>query len=78
MPLDYNGEVMQEAVDLLADKERIRHEGKKVLSLESDGLEIINKEEEISADDDDDDVLIGDVIEVSQTPFLVPKEEESS
>ncbi|KAI8685333.1 hypothetical protein NCS55_00204600 [Fusarium keratoplasticum] len=78
MPLDYDGEVVQEAVDLLADEEQIRHEGKKVLSLESDGLEIVNDEEEISADDDDDDVLIGDVIEVCQTPFWVPKEEESS
>ncbi|KAJ4152260.1 hypothetical protein NW754_004055 [Fusarium falciforme] len=64
MPLDYDGEVVQEVVDLLADEEQIRHEGKKVLSLESDGLEIVNDEEEISADDDDDDVLIGDVIEV--------------
>ncbi|KAJ4154483.1 hypothetical protein NW754_001432 [Fusarium falciforme] len=78
MPFDYDSEIVKEAVGLLADEERIRRQGKKALSLEADGLEIVNEDEEISAAIDDEDVLIGDVIEVSQTPFMVPKDEEST
>ncbi|KAI8648854.1 hypothetical protein NCS56_01501400 [Fusarium sp. Ph1] len=37
MPLDYDGEVVQEAVDLLADEERIRHEGRRFCLLSLTG-----------------------------------------
>jgi hypothetical protein len=78
MPLDYDSEIVKDAVNLLADEERIRRTGRKALSLEADGLEIVNEDEEIEAPAEDDDELPGDVIEVRGSPFLVPKEEESS
>ena len=59
-PPEYDAETVASAVKFLTLEERERRAGRKVLTLEADGLEI----------------TVEDCIEVSQGVFTVPKEEE--
>ncbi|KAM6508456.1 hypothetical protein FALCPG4_018309 [Fusarium falciforme] len=59
-PPAYDAETVASAVKFLTLEERERRAGRKVLTLEADGLEI----------------TVEDCIEVSQGVFTVPKEEE--
>ena len=69
LPFDYNFNIVKEALEFLVADEEKRRSNRKKMSLEADGLEIVEDDEEMDEDDEYDDdneeIVIGDTIEVS-------------
>jgi hypothetical protein len=69
LPFDYDFNIVKEALEFIISDEEKRRSNRKKMSLEADGLEIVEDDEEMDEDDEYDDdneeVLIGDTIEVS-------------
>ncbi|KAF4420000.1 hypothetical protein F53441_14406 [Fusarium austroafricanum] len=82
LPFDYDFNIVKEALEFLIADEEKRRSNRKKMSLEADGLEIVEDDEEIEEDnednEDDDDLLIGDTIEVNQGEFADFKDEEDT
>jgi uncharacterized DUF497 family protein len=60
---------VKEALEFIISDEEKRRSNRKKMSLEADGLEIVEDDEEMDEDDEYDDnnkeIVIGDTIEVS-------------
>ncbi|KAF4332043.1 hypothetical protein FBEOM_14167 [Fusarium beomiforme] len=81
LPFDYNFNIVKEALEFLVADEEKRSSNRK-MSLEADGLEIVEDDEElIDGEDDDsenDEIDVGGSIEVGQGEFVVPRDEENT
>jgi hypothetical protein len=69
LPFDYDFNIVKEALEFIVSDEEKRRSNRKKMSLEADGLEIVEDDEEMDEDDEYDDdneeIVIGDTIEVS-------------
>jgi uncharacterized DUF497 family protein len=73
---------VKEALEFLVADEEKRRSNRKKMSLEADGLEIVEDDEELIDEEDDDsendEIVVGGSIEVGQGEFVVPRDEENT
>ncbi|KAG7408077.1 hypothetical protein Forpi1262_v018048 [Fusarium oxysporum f. sp. raphani] len=82
LPFDYNFNIVKEALEFLVADEEKRRSNRKKMSLEADGLEIVEDDEELIDEEDDDsendEIVVGGSIEVDQGEFVIPRDEENT